>query len=256
MSQNKIVPPAIDKPAFNCPACGAFAHQDWVDLGFETNDGLNDSYFEPLGKGLPRSQQMSAGFEEAAESLPWAKRSTWQATLCASCDGWAIWYGRTMVYPPPRLGGAPHPDMPDDVRQLFEEASAVAAVSSRAGAAFARVTVERLLKTLFPDVQPKLEYLIAEAKRRGVSPAVGQMLDVMRVTGNGAVHVDDNPGDLVVLVLDEVQGPELVSKLLQAINDLVQQLITMPREAAELKARIPASIQARIDQLSPPAEQA
>lgn len=249
MSKHQPVPPALGKPAFNCPYCGAFADQQWVDIGYEVEDPEGD-YFQDLDMGLPLDQQVATRIGETAENLSWVKRSTWQATQCFSCKDWAIWRGKKMVHPPLRLSGTPHPDMPDEVRELYDEAAQIAAVSTRAGAAFARVAVERLLKHLFPDTDSKLEHLIAAAKRRGVSSPVGQMLDVVRVTGNGAVHVDDQPGDLVILVLDDVQGPELVSMLLQAINDLVDDLITKPQQAAKLSALIPPSVQARIEKLS------
>lgn len=254
MSKQKSVSPEFGKPAFDCPNCGAFAHQEWASLGREIADPEGD-YFLLLATGHPLFRQVPAGLDEAMEHLAWLQRSRWNASRCASCNEWSIWMGPKLVHPRLRVGGTPHPEMPREVRELFEEAAAVAAVSPRAGAAFARVTVERLLKTLFPETTPRLELLIAEAKQRGVSAAVGKMLDVVRVTGNDAVHVDEQPGDLVVLVLDEVQGPGLVGKLLQAVNDLVEQLITLPREAEELNRLIPESIRARIDKLSPPAGQ-
>lgn len=155
-----------------------------------------------------------------------------------------------MVYPvQARLGSAAHDDMPPHVRKLYEEAAAVAVVSPRAGAAFARVTVERLIKHLDPGAPrgAKLEDRIVQIKRRDISTSLGRMLDVVRVTGNDAVHVKDQPNDLMVLVLDDEQGPEFVPLLLQVANDLVDELITKPRVAEELWGKIPERIQARID---------
>lgn len=154
-----------------------------------------------------------------------------------------------MVYPVQvRLGSAAHDDMPPQVRELYEEAAAVAVVSPRAGAAFARVTVERLIKHLDPDAlrSAMLEQRIARIKRQGISTSLGRMLDVVRVVGNGAVHVKDEPNDLVVLVLDDEQGPEFVNLLLQVTNDLVDELITKSRIVEELWEKIPEVIRARI----------
>jgi uncharacterized protein DUF4145 len=113
----------------------------------------------------------------------------------------ALWRHDQLVYPPARLVTQPHPDMPSEVRVLYEEAAAVGPVSRRAGAVLARATVERLIKHLDPDA-PKganLDKRIERIKARGVSTSVGEMLDVVRVTGNHALHVDDQPGELVVL---------------------------------------------------------
>jgi Domain of unknown function (DUF4145) len=127
------------------------------------------------------------------------------------------------------------------VRDLYEEAAAVAVVSPRAGAAFARVTVERLIKHLDPraPVRATLEQRIARIKEQGISTPLGQMLDMVRVTGNDAVHVNDQPNDLMMLVLDDKQSPELVRLLLQAANDLVDERITRPRFTEELWGRSP-----------------
>lgn len=155
-----------------------------------------------------------------------------------------------MVYPvQARLGNAAHYDMPPHVRELYEEAAAVAAVSPRAGAAFARVTVERLIKHLDPEAPKgaKLEQRIVRIKEQGISTSLGQILDMVRVTGNDAVHVDDQPNDLMRLVLDNKQSPELVRLLLQAANDLVDELITKPRVTEELWKKIPQGIQDKIN---------
>ncbi len=74
------------------------------------------------------------------------------------------------------------------------------------------------------------------------------MLDMVRVAGNSAVHVDDQPNDLMMLVLDDKQSPELVRLLLQATNDLVDELITKPRITGGLWRKIPEGIRARQQQ--------
>lgn len=245
------VRPGVGKDGFECPHCGRVAHQVWAPLQ-EVELIQRRVAEEAPPKVLGASGGLSAASGGDRGRLVMQHVFPWQYANCARCGRPSVWRGEVMVYPQAMVGGVPHSDMPDGVRALYMEAAAVAAVSTRAGAAFARVTVERLLKHLFPDTDSRLEHLIAEAKRQGVSSSVGRMLDVVRVTGNGAVHVDDQPGDLVVLVLDDLQGPELVAKLLQAVNDLVDDLITKPRQAAELSALIPPHVQARIDQLSPP----
>ncbi len=76
-----------------------------------------------------------------------------------------------MVYPvQARLGNAAHDDMPPHVRDLYEEAAAVAVVSPRAGAAFARVTVERLIKHLDPEAptHANLDQRIVRIKGQGL----------------------------------------------------------------------------------------
>jgi hypothetical protein len=90
-----------------------------------------------------------------------------------------------MVYPHRHLGAPPHPDMPAQVRSLYQEAAAVAAVSRRAGAALARATIELLLKKIDPAA-PNNARLDGRIQRiqRSVSTPLTQLLDVVRFTGN------------------------------------------------------------------------
>ncbi len=153
-----------------------------------------------------------------------------------------------MIYPRAQLGGPPHPDMPGEVRDLYEEAASVAPVSRRAGAALARATVERLIKLLDPDAPRKADKLDHRIERiRGrVSPPVAEMLDVVRVTGNKALHVEDDPAELVVLALDDKEGPQLLELLLDTANDLVDELITKPKTTSTYWAKLPPGIQAQL----------
>lgn len=182
----------------------------------------------------------------------------WHAAECGSCQQMSIWLDHEMVYPSrQQLGNPPHPDLPPDVRDLYTEAAQVAVPSRRAGAALARAAVEKLLRHLDPDASnsAKLDKRI-ERIRPKVSATLAKMLEVIRVSGNGAVHVDDEPDDIVVLMLDEDQGPELIEWMLDTINNLADELITWPRQADELFAKLPEKVRAKYpvaDPSGPPA---
>lgn len=100
--------------------------------------------------------------------------------------------------------------------------------------------LERLIKVVDPDAPPKanLETRIERLRPRMTQP-LGELLDVVRVTGNGALHVEDQPGELVVMALHDEEGPELLELLLQAANDLVEELITRPSTTSGLWAKAP-----------------
>ncbi len=148
-----------------------------------------------------------------------------------------------MVYPLHRLGDTPHELMPEPVRELYEEAAAVAPVSRRAGAALARATVERLLKELDRDASPRatLEKRIERISQR-VSTSLAEQLDIVRIAGNGAVHVDEEPDEIVVIALDDEEGPELLELLLYTANQLVDELIARPARAKNLWNRLPQRV--------------
>jgi hypothetical protein len=60
------------------------------------------------------------------------------------------------------------------------------------------------------------------------------------------LHIEDQPAELVVLALDDEEGPQLVEHLLEATNDLVDELITRPRRANELWDRLPEAVRTNI----------
>ena len=234
------VPPELHLAGFNCPHCGIRAHQDWSALGYEDYDeGHNfwtslESVVEP----------------PEGDSDPFASGKVthiWNGARCFSCGQWSIWHLYAMVYPPVQIGAAPNPDMPEETRSLYIEARQVATVSRRAGAGLARAAVERLLKLLDTDApsSANLETRIARLRDRVSSP-LGQLLDVVRVTGNQALHIEDQPPELLLLVLDDTVGPGVLETLLQVANDLVDELITRPRRTQDLWEKLPGGVRARL----------
>jgi hypothetical protein len=152
-----------------------------------------------------------------------------------------------MVFPRDRLGNPPHVQMPEGVRELYEEAAQVAVVSRRAGAALARATVERLLKYLDPEA-PKgatLDKRIERVTPR-VSTSARTLLEMVRVSGNGAVHADDEPDEIVTIVLSDQEGPSVLEMLLDAANDLVDELIARPAQIEQRRAQLPQHVQDKL----------
>lgn len=175
-------------------------------------------------------------------------RSRWRGAQCGSCQQWSLWNDGHIVYPPQWMTVPAHVDMPHAVRELYEEAAAVAFVSRRAGAALARATMEHLLKHLDPNAPKRmnLDGRIARVRKRVTTPT-GQLLDLVRVTGNGAVHVDDDPSDIVVIALSDTEGPALLELLLEATNSLVDELITRPKLVSSLWEKLPDATKAKIE---------
>lgn len=170
----------------------------------------------------------------------------WFAATCPSCKGQSVWRGNRMVFPQPRMGPPPHPAMPEAVRELYDEAAAVAMVSRRAGAALARAAIERLIK-IVDSTAPAHANLAGriERIRPDVSASVAQMLDVVRHLGNKMLHGEEQPDDLVVLALDDTRGPAVLEQLLVATNDLVEQLIVKRVATAALWEKLPEGAKTR-----------
>ncbi|MEU4675109.1 DUF4145 domain-containing protein [Amycolatopsis sp. NPDC023774] len=237
------VPPEREKDRFNCPSCGAFAAQSWHALGYEEHDGAFGLTWKSMQSlRLPNLEDRTVSTEHI-----------WRGARCASCNAWSVWRQNTMIYPQRRVGDLPHPDMPEEVKTLYVEATRVAAVSPRAGAAFARVAIERLLKTLDSGAPTKTNLAgYIDRVRPRVSSPLARLLDVVRVTGNQALHVDEQPPELVVLILDEDQ-PDVLETLLETTNDLVDELITRDQRSRELRDKLPDTVKAQIPDPDAPA---
>ena len=214
--------PEFGREAFYCPLCGAFANQLW-GVAYCFQDGGNR---RALNNG-----------------------DLWSLALCAFCQNNSVWLGERLIYPLARLGEESSPDMPDDVRVLYDEAREVAVVSRRAGAAMARATLELLVKRIDPDAPPR-STLVQRLDRiiPLVDTPLGQMLTFARHVGN-AIHATELPDEAIVMVLDDDQtdGMELI---FAAVNGLVEAKITRPRVAAEMYLKIPESVRERVERMS------
>lgn len=221
--------PRLRGDSFDCPRCGRFAKQTWEQL----------CAFPP-GRG-----QRSV---EDSDAVDVSNTELWFSSRCDHCEQPSIWRGEILIYPSGRRGPQPHAQMPHDIRLLYDEASFVANISPRAGAALARATVERLIKVLDSDA-PKganLEKRIDRIKQRGISSSLSAMLDVVRYVGNKMLHVDEQPGELIVLALDDKEGPQLLGLLLETANDLVDEFIAKPAAARTYWDKLPESIRNKL----------
>lgn len=225
-------PPKHREASFDCPRCGVFTSQEWADLRTPAQQPFADS-----------DARVRRGSNGSTFLVP----MHWTASKCFVCEDWSVWRDRSLIYPPEMAMDQPHEDMPESVRELYNEARAVVGISRRAGAALARGSLERLLKTLDPDAgRVSLDERIARMAER-VSASLWQLLTALRHIGNKSLHVDDEPDEAVTVFLgDEDAG---ISELLfAAVNDLVDELITRPKRAAAIYSKLPNGIRQAAEQ--------
>lgn len=226
--------PALHRERFVCPRCDVFAAQTWFEVWLKP--GGNRAY--------ERAYDILWGADEVEHVEETEVSSCWYMSECTSCQHRSVWREEALIYPAASPAPIPSEDMPSEVRELYDEASAVAAVSRRAGAAFARATLERLLKLLDPAAPSgsKLDEYIARVIPR-VNAATGKLLTLIRHVGNKSLHVEDTPDDAIVLLLTD-EDVELLGVLFQTINDVIEELITRPNQAAMLYDAVPATVRA------------
>ena len=201
--------PRFGSEAFDCPLCGAYAHQHWGQIWAQ----------QPKQSGAAQVDERE-----------------WIFSFCARCGEPSLWMKQQLFYPRDRVGPAPHGDMPEDVQSLYEEAREVSSTSRRSAAALLRLALQVLVDQLQPgpgDINKKIGQLV----RAGLDPQVQQAMDVLRVVGNNAVH----PGQI-----DLDSDGELVPALFGLLNVIVEQVVARPRQLADLYGALPAGAQAAI----------
>lgn len=155
---------------------------------------------------------------------------------CTHCGDKSIWKSKDgdsgeMLWP---LGIAnaplPHDAMPDDVKSDYIEAREICGRSPRGAAALLRLAIQKLVIHLGRPGK-NLNGDISELVKAGLPVQIQQSLDIVRVTGNNAVH----PGELRV-----EDDPEITNALFGLINLIVDNRIAEPERIRMLYEKLPA----------------
>jgi hypothetical protein len=196
----KYLAPKVLTASFTCPHCGAIAQQQWWACMWNGNRSPNTKD-NPLRIGL-----------------------------CTHCKKNTIWVEDKMCYPDTGSAPFPNPEMPDSVRTLYLEAAAVATKSPRGAAGLLRLSIQVLCQELGEkgsNINDDIKNLVA----KGLPEIVQQSLDIVRVTGNNAVH----PGQI------DTDDPEIVKKLFELVNIIVEYMIALPKRVSGLYSNLPAN---------------
>ena len=226
---SEYVPPSIGSDGFNCPACGAYAHQAWYKAGIAyTTAPTFDRETAPKRK-FGRSDTTSlAGFGGPAQ---YNELTNVLSSECKKCGELAIWLHDRLIWPFGSNLPPPNPDLPDDVQGDYREAGAVTQYSPRSAAALLRLAVEKLCQSLAPKGK-NLNARIGTLVERGLNAEIQQALDIVRVVGNNAVH----PGKM-----DISDDHQTVATLFRLVNLIGDEMITRKSQIAEFFDSLPES---------------
>ena len=255
----KSLPPSISALAFDCPHCGAYTTQQWYHLhaserrrdlgapGFPTGDALHriqsnpdttpeqkkdlTAYFEKLLSGL-------VFFHESSEIWSKTRVQNLHLTECFSCGQISVWVHDGVLFPACSEGPPPNPDLPENVRVDYQEASTILKLSPRGSAALLRLAIQKLCVEL-GEKGKKIDDDIGSLVRKGLSPLVQQALDAVRVIGNEAVH----PG-----TLDLRDDSDTAGRLFDLVNIITEQMISNPKHVKELYDKLPESKRKAIEE--------
>ena len=182
MKETNYKEPKLNEQQFHCPHCRVFAQQEWRDI----------TYSSPLFK----------------------------YSRCLSCNQISIWKeeNEKMVYPLILTNPYPHKDMPEKVREIYNEARNIAHFSPRATAALLRLALEELCIHL-GETKGNLYTKIGNLKKKGLPESVIKGLDIVRITGNDGAHSG-------VIDLNNKDNEKIVDKLFNIVNFIIEKTIT------------------------------
>ena len=245
----KEVVPQLALDSFSCPHCGALAHQFWFKVfvsSYEKNERpfvFTKEDFKKLNikemdkDEAERTKKLLRRFlknEVTYEVVRYGQSCNWEMlnmsiSMCHSCDAFAVWIKDKLTWPAHSLKIDPHPDIPADVKDDFIEAASIADTSPRGSAALSRLIVQKLM-TYLGGQGKDMNANIAHLVKNGLEPEIQMALDIVRVTGNNAVH----PGELA---LKEDTGT--AHALLQLINLVVERRIATQKRIEEMFGNLP-----------------
>ena len=253
------VRPSVRETAFNCPHCGALATQYWYSLQINT---LGNNRRVPLV--LTPDMVEAADFtkfedvDERKRQEEWARMMAkrhpflWGSVSggyrraglqnvfvaeCFNCKRLSLWIHDRLVYPD--AGGAPppNPDLSEDIRRDYDEASNILDRSPRGAAALIRLAIQKLCKELGRR-EKDLNSAIGALVMDGLDPRVQQALDIVRVVGNSAVH----PGQM-----DLRDDRATAESLFRLLNEIVEIMVSRPKHLDAIYADLPETARDAIE---------
>ena len=248
------VAPAFGLEAFNCPisGCGTFAHQRWFSVGGRMIQAhvVKTQHDKDLEESTVYSTDPGAAAEQFLQSLTFSSQSGFAGarlpnaflSQCSRCGRCALWIGGHLSFPR-SVSFEPHHDMPETIRSDYLEAAQIAQLSPKGAAALLRLCVQRLVDGLV-EGSGNLNTKIAKMVASGLDRRIQQALDIVRVTGNEAVH----PGQIA---FDE---PEVAFKLFGLVNFIVETQISQPRAVNHLFEDLPPNSREQISRRDRPRE--
>ena len=218
VNMSKHYPPQHESNKFNCLHCNVYAQQTWSFMYIEGEEYISPGDLEYTNP----YDQVTIGGEPM------------KVSLCASCEQPTFWAAKNIIYPSPRTAPPANSDLPDDVKAVYEEASAISVHSPRATSALLRLALQMLLEHV--GRTGKLNTNIKKLVEEGLDSQIQQALDILRVTGNYAVH----PGEIVFDDTTDVQA------LFDLVNIIAEDFVTRPERIQKLYDNLPKKDQKAI----------
>jgi hypothetical protein len=190
--------PKYSMKAFICPFCNAYSRQVWHPFI------INGNYTAMSGSVVDKFELSTC--------------------KCENCQNSTIWRDKLMIYPLDYGLPPPNPYMPEEIKEIYTEASMIYRSSNRASLALLRLAIDKLTLLLIDkgkDLNDRIGLLV---KEKIIDNQVQMELDTLRVTGNNAVH----PGEIDIK--DKYINSEI---LFEILNHIITMKIEKPAKFKE-----------------------
>ena len=220
---NKYIAPNRNLDSFTCPHCQTLSLMTWGIHHFE-QDLMTDDIGNPI-----------QAFDESGDYNVYCNELI--IKRCHSCGKKIVWIDNKYIYPN-IVAEEVNPDLPESVKQLYNEAGLIYNQSPRAACALLRLAIDRLCNEL-GETDRDINKNIGALVEKGLPKKVQQALDVVRVVGNKAVH----PG----VIAFDVDDANTAKSLMRLINMIGQSMITDPKEIEDMYNQLPESAKENIE---------
>lgn len=207
----KFESPQYKKSAFTCPDCSTFSKHDW------TSTLVNETYGQFTGHlGMN-------GEKQTISNLYLCK--------CEQCGYVSFWYKEKLIWPLNTGVEAPLEEMPEDIKELYKEASSIVELSPKGSCAILRLALQKLCNRLAgQDEKKKIDGAIKKLVEEGLPSTLQKAMDTVRIVGDEAVH----PGEINV---DD--NKELAIAMFRLMNIIIEKMIVEPKEIDNLYNLMP-----------------
>ena len=191
------VPPQFKKNGFNCPHCYAHSHQFWGKVAY------------PI-------QSTVISLVDIAQ--------------CQKCNAISFWYEGKMMFPNASTAPPANPDLPDDIKGDYDEASDIVNRSPRSACGLLRLCIEKLVSleiTGSGDLNEKIGKLVSQGT---INDTVQKALDSVRVIGAEAIHP---------LKMDLKDDVKIATALFELVNFIADSTISKKKKVDALWEKLP-----------------
>ena len=183
----EYINPEIDKKAFNCAVCGAYAQQEWS-----------------LARGFEKEAKASYGVTNWTDDI-----IGFAFSRCSHCNKHSVWNTdkSILIFPKNTTRNFDLTNIPKDLKDDYEEACLVISDSPKASAALSRRCLQSILRKQGFEKKSLAQEIQCAIDSDKLPSHISDSLDAIRNIGNFAAHPmkDNNSGAVVPVESGEAE---------------------------------------------------